>query len=76
MNLNSENEIELPKYLNYLRVDWDFIRINELQVRNGMQQEPGQTLTGDIYLQFLSVHKYVLNVYSVPDTGAMKTGKS
>lgn len=50
MILKSKNEKELAKCLNYLRVDWDFIRANELQVRKGMQEEPGETLIGDIYL--------------------------
>ena len=52
-------------------MDWDFIRANELQVRKGMQQEPGQMLIGDIYLEFVSGHKYVLNVHCVPDTRAI-----
>lgn len=35
-------------------MNWDFIKANELQIRNDMQQEPGKTLIGDIYLSFLS----------------------
>ena len=61
MHLKNENEEELPTCLNYLREwDWGFIRADELQARNGMQQEPGQTLMGDIFIfsSFQSISVY------------------
>lgn len=60
----------------YFRVNWDFIKASKCQVSNAAQQEPGQTLIEAIYLEFILVHKYVLNVYCLPDTRPMMAVKS